>query len=219
MEPVHEALVRGKSVGSEKEYELEASTGRRVMVNSKSLMSTLQKLTASEQNKLHRGPKSKTIKDRILKPQDLKPIRRPECSWSQWQKIRLLVFLYHHRIMMKIGYRNPTQQEASDIYGVPQRTIRGWVRKQEEIELSSRITHSPRVVMLLRCLWPELESRLYHLFLDCREQGQAIRTGWFRIHSLAIFRQLFPNTCHSNTISRFSNGWFRGFIGRYRISL
>lgn len=193
------------------------------MASSKSFTDVLQILRASEQNKPYRGPKPKMIKDRILKLEDLKPILRAECSWSQRQKIRVLVFLYHHRIPIKSGrYRGPTQQEASEIYGVPQRTISGWVQKQTEIEtLNSRIARSPRMVNQSRCQWPELESRLYRLFLDRREQGQAIRTGWFRIHSLAIFRELFPNASYHTCVAvfRFSNGWFQGFIGRYRISL
>lgn len=43
---------------------------------------------------------------------------------------------------------------------VPQRTISGWVRKQGKIELTSRIAHSPRIVILLQCLRPKFESRL-----------------------------------------------------------
>lgn len=193
----------------------------------------LRKLTTNEQNrdKPRRGPKPKSIKDRILKPTDLKPIQKHTSSWSQRQKIRVLVFLYHYRIPIDPAirsyslasspnpYRSPTQQEASEIYRVPQRTICEWVRKQEQIELASRISRSPRTVTI--CQWPELESHLYNLFLHCREQGQAIRTGWFRIHSLLAFQQLYPlassETC--STVFRFSNGWFRRFLSRYRISL
>lgn len=180
--------------------------------------------------KPHHGRKPKLIKDRILKPEDLKPIRRPERSWSQRQKLRVLVFLYHHRIPISstirnystVEYRAPTQLEASEIYGVPQRTISEWVRKQAQIEgIGSRIARSPRDTTIWTCQWPELESRLYHLFLSRREQGQAIRTGWFRMHSLAIFRDLHPEASYVTCLAifRFSNGWFRGFIGRYRISL
>lgn len=108
----------------------------------------LQRLTTSEQNQTHHSPKPKLIKDRVLKPENLRSIR-PRCSWSQRQKIRVLVFLYHHRIPIDLTiqvrvqagpgdlndrYRAPTHQEAAEIYGVPQRTISDWVRKQGEIE-------------------------------------------------------------------------------------
>lgn len=192
----------------------------------------LQKLTPDE-DQLHRartGPKPKKIKDRVLKPQDMKPIRRRESSWSQRQKIRVLVFLFHHRVpYYAVGrhdeinswqYRAPTQKEASEIYRVPQMTISNWVRKQERIE--SHSTHAVRIPQAVQmCQWPELESKLYNLFIERREQGQSIRTGWFRVHSIWMFRELYPHasepTC--TAVFRFSNGWFRGFLGRHRISL
>lgn len=145
--------------------------------------------------KSHHGRKPKLIKHRILKLEDLKPIR-PERSWSPRQKLRVLVFLYHHQIPINstirnystAEYRALTQLEASEIYGVPQRTISEWVGKQAQIEgISSRIARSPRNITISPCQWPKLESHLYN-----RGQGQGIRTGWFRMHSLAIFRDLHP---------------------------
>lgn len=137
------------------------------------------------------GPKPKKIKDRVLKPADIQRIRYPERSWSQRQKTRVLVFLYHYRIpVFIIGRHNeahnwrsrpPTQQEASEIYQVPQRTISDWVRKRKAIESNSlTVTRIPHTIVT--CQWPELESKLYLLFLERRDQGQAIRTGWFRTH-------------------------------------
>lgn len=178
---------------------------------------------------MRHGPKPKLIKDRRLKPEDLRPIRRKESSWSQRQKIRVLVFLYHHCIPTCIPadldsitcqYRAPTQWEASEIYGVPQTTISEWVRKQAQFEsLSSSITCIPHTAILFQ--WPELESMLYCLFLESRERGQAVWPGWFRIQSFMIFRDLFPNADDDpicGPVFRFSNGWFRGFLRRYRIS-
>ena len=45
-----------------------------------------------------RGPKLKTLKERQLSPRDLKPIQYPERSYSQSQKLRVLVFLEHHEM-------------------------------------------------------------------------------------------------------------------------
>lgn len=140
--------------------------------------------------------------------------------------------LYHHRIpIYLIGrhgdincwqLRAPTQKEAAEIYGIRQRTICGWVQMQETIEsrgsgtLRTQISHA-----VVNCQWPELESKLYHLFLERREEGQAIHTSWFRTHSFLFFREVYSNasedTC--STVFRFSNGWFRGFLERFRISL
>lgn len=131
----------------------------------------LQRLRVDKQH-LACGPKPKKIKDRILKTEHITPIQRPERYWSQRQKTRVLVFLYHHRIPVYVVgrshdihswcYRAPTQQEASEIYQVPQRTISDWVRKQDAIESYSinsiRIPHS-----IMLCQWPELELKLYNL--------------------------------------------------------
>ena len=80
--------------------------------------------------------------------------------------------------------------------------------------------------------WPELESRLYQLFLERRERGQTIRRSWLRTNSLFLFRQLYltgertglgvgrQNLLASNEegeelgngegseVFRFSHGWF-----------
>lgn len=156
------------------------------------------------------------------------PIQRVEISWSQRPQFRVLVFLYHYQIPVYLvgqydeinrwGSRTPTEQAASEIYGVPQRTISNWVRKQEMIESCGygKISHT-----VVNCQWPELESKLYGLFLERREQSQAIRTGWFQIHSLWTFREqhleISEDTCR--TVFQFSDGWVRGFLGRFRISL
>lgn len=165
----------------------------------------LRRLTLSEENtgKSRANPKPKKIKDRVLQ-QEIKPIRRREISWSQRQKLRVLVFLYHHHIPVYLvgrhsdincwHFRAPTQKEAAEIYGIPQRTICGWVQMQETIEsrgsgvLKTQISHA-----VVNCQWLELESKLYHLFLERREEGQAIRTSWFRTHSFLFFRELYPN--------------------------
>lgn len=191
-------------------------------------MARLTQLSASEQNavkhhvRVRPGPKPKSIKDRVLKSNGIQPIRKQERSWSQKQKIRALVFLYHHRIPLATSgkFRPPTQAEASLLFGIPQRTLSDWVRKQDQIELvakgsSARTVHLQHTI----CKWPELERQLYCLFLECREKGQAVRRGWFRLHSDEIFRKLFPSVGTQLSLFRFSNGWFARFLGRYRISL
>lgn len=200
-------------------------------------MARLTQLSESERNavkpQVRPGPKPKLIKDRVLKPDGIRAVRSQR-SWSQQQKIRALVFLYHHRIPLASGkLRAPTQAEASLLFGVPQRTLSDWVKKQDRIELvarSSSLRSLPSTASKI-CKWPELERRLYCLFLECRENGQAIRRGWFRLHSDEIFRDLFPSATTPISVGtqgsinpptslfRFSNGWFSRFLGRYRISL
>lgn len=172
--------------------------------------------------KRQRGPKAKTISERILLPHQLQPIRYPERTYSQFQKLRVLTFLEHHRIPLARGgeYRPPTQQEASDLYKVPQRTISDWVRKKGKIEgrgRNSAVRKEDGVGYTKRVLWPELEDRLYSEFIERRKGGRTVRQGWFRIQSQFQFRSIYPEV--NPAVFRFSNGWFRGFLGRHKISL
>lgn len=168
----------------------------------------------------------------------MKPIHRREISWSQAQKVRVLTYLTHHRIPIEPDiripatsasaestcsevnlFRSPTQTEASQLFGVPQRTISEWVKKEKNIESIAGGTH-PRLRTFrveVTCKWPETESQLYNRFIQAREKGQAIRREWFRRHSMEIFMTLYPNM--ERSVFRFSNGWFGGFLRRYRISI
>lgn len=190
-------------------------------------LSTSQQNASSAKPHTRPGPKPKLIRDRILKPSDIIPIRFQQRTWSQQQKVRALVFLYHHRIPVEIvvkglkvatgDFRCPTQIEASDLFGVPQRTLSDWVRKQDTIESLAKSSSVRTLRTFTPCRWPDLEARLYSQFLERREKGQAVRRGWFRVHAEDIFKDLFPGA--ETSIFRFSNGWFSGFLGRYRISL
>lgn len=183
----------------------------------------LTQLSTSQQNasRTRPGPKPKLIRDRILKPSDIIPIRFQQRTWSQQQKVRALVFLYHHRIPveivvkgLKVGtgdFRCPTQIEASDLFGVPQRTLSDWVRKQDTIESLAKFSSVRTLRTFTPCRWPDLETRLYRQFLERGEKGQAVRRGWFRVHAEDIFKDLFPEA--ETSVFRFSNGWFSGFLG------
>jgi len=166
------------------------------------------------------------IHERQLTQQELQPIVHPERTYSQHQKLRVLTFLTNHQIPLPYPgdqrYRLPTQQEASDLYLIPRRTISDWVRKKEVIEKygkRSRVRKdsNEEVGYSRRVLWPELETRLYQEFLERREAGRSVRQGWFRIESQFQFRQIYPQV--NPAVFRFSNGWFRGFLDRHKISL
>jgi len=93
-----------------------------------------------ERTSKRRGPKPETVTERQLTGRDMRPIRYPERSYSQSEKLQVLVFLEHHKIpIARLGiqeatYRSPTLQEASDVYQIPRRTICDWVKKKKRIE-------------------------------------------------------------------------------------
>ena len=94
--------------------------------------------------KCQRGPKANSNSERILLPDQLKPIQYPQRTYSQFQKLRVLIFLEHHQIPLarKGEYRPPTQQEASNLDEIPQRTISDWVRQRGQIEERGRTRNS-----------------------------------------------------------------------------
>lgn len=173
--------------------------------------------------KKQRGPKAKSISERILKERSLNPIVRIERTYSQRQKIRVLTYLEHHQIPLRAPgkFRKPTQQEAEDQFNIPRRTISEWARKKKEIEgtgiNTSRRAQAPAGGTESQCWWPELEEKLYKDFLECRGQGRMVRRGWFRIQAGFRFCELYPDV--DPLVFHFSNGWFAGFLGRNRISL
>ncbi|RPB01349.1 hypothetical protein L873DRAFT_1891493, partial [Choiromyces venosus 120613-1] len=65
--------------------------------------------------------------------------------------------------------------------------------------------------------WPELEDKLYKEFIERREAGRTVRQGWFHMCSQFQFQVMYPHM--DLMIFRFSNGWFRGFLSRHKISL
>lgn len=54
-------------------------------------------------------------------------------------------------------------------------------------------------------------------FLEWRGQGRIVQSGWFRVQAGFRFRELYSENDPAS--SRFSTGWFTGFLGRDRISL
>ncbi|KAG0134227.1 hypothetical protein HOY82DRAFT_637804 [Tuber indicum] len=162
------------------------------------------------------GPKPKKIHERHSNAAKIKAVRRPEKTWSQAQKIRVLTFLHHNQIPTTPTirpssntpdiFRPPTQTETSKHFGIPQRTISEWVKDKENIESLGGGTHKTVCTSKSKVIskWPEMESKLYKRFMERREKGQAVRREWFRRHSMEIFISVYPNTDRS--IFKFSNG-------------
>ncbi len=63
--------------------------------------------------------------------------------------------------------------------------------------------------------WPQLEEALYAAFIARRKLKRGVSVHWFRAESKKLFTELFPDSTH---LFLFSNGWFNGFLRRYRIS-
>ena len=172
--------------------------------------------------KRHYGPKVKPIAKRQLSKKDQKPIVYPERTDSQNQRLRVLTFLENHRIPLSNPeeLQKPTQQEASDFYQIPHRTISDWVQKKAEIERVGRGSQKVKEEWdgyTRRVLWPELEDQLYGDFIERGKAGRIVWLRWFRIQSQFRFHEIYPDV--DPQIFSFSNGWFYGFLGCHKISL
>ncbi|CAG9942603.1 unnamed protein product [Clonostachys rosea f. rosea IK726] len=115
------------------------------------------------------GRKRKSLEDRIYSPP--KPARRVERSYPDHQKIKVLMFLHHHRVFVRRVkspdyYRPPSQQEAADFFQIPQRTIGQWVRQKDEIIQGKPPRYSPQ--------WPLLEEALMKEFHQARKLEEAV---------------------------------------------
>jgi len=180
-----------------------------------------------------RGPKPKSVAERkVAIPSQ---IQRPCRSYSRSKKLQVLNFLQgqvpstevesNTGVLIKPASRAPLQDEAAALFQIPQTTISGWLRSSEKILHSSKGERCIKNSVPGR--WPEMEAVLHQRFLEEREAGRAVRHGWFRRTATQLFQLLYGpgGEFHSSartegkSVFGFSNGWFRNFLQRYKISL
>lgn len=169
------------------------------------------------------GPKPKPIRSRTLNPDSIHPIKRVERSYSRETKIKVLKFYLLYQIPVDTGaegkvsrYRTPTLVETSSLFLIPESTIHGWVRKEQDIIQQSCGSFGGKKEFFI-CKWPEMEDLLYQMFLKHRSEGKIVRRGWFRRHGKKLFQQCYPSA--QAIIFVFSAGWFNRFLYRHHISI
>lgn len=165
------------------------------------------------------GPKPKSIRDRVLNPSSIKPIRRVERSYSRKTKIKILKFHFLYQIPVDgrlNQYRTPTLAETSSVFLIPESTIHTWTRKEKEI-VQQPYGGFCGLRESFVCKWPELEDKLYAKFVVQRAEGKIVRRGWFRKHAKKFFRECYPYA--QEVVFVFSAGWFNNFLNRHQISI
>lgn len=213
-------------------YFLSACTGMPLQPLSQHALNTLQQAAAAAtphkpdnalrahttgpRAKTRRGPKPKPLEERRYHPRA--PIKRIRHSRSKEEKMRVLMFLTHHRVpdnKFPNNFRRPTQREAAAYFKVPKSDVGDWWKRRDEIvhQMSGRSYRLENLFWF--CKWPELEEKLFDLFLTERTRGRLIRRGWFRRNALRIFKELYGD--HISNLFVFSIGWFCGFVRRFGI--
>jgi hypothetical protein len=133
-------------------------------------------------------------------------IRRQERSYSDEKKEEVIMWLIHHRVQRLGEWKPPSLRDAEKHFKIPKSTIADWNEFRE-----SHISNQQR---RYASQWPDLEERLYNLFLERREKQQIVTTAWFRLKARLAFRELYPDVPWPFP---FSYGWWRGFLRRHNI--
>ena len=117
-----------------------------------------------------------------------------------------------------VKMRCPTLDEASIFFKIPKSTIGQWRRTEEKIlgQVGGNSARRDAPVTFL-CQWPEMEKQLFDQFMVRRGQGRPVRDGWFRRNAKELWRTSYPELPEGLFV--FSQGWFRGFLSRYRVVL
>ena len=102
--------------------------------------------------------------------------------------------------------------------------LRGWIKDEDAIYATPKGTRKHRVKVL--CKEPEMEQRLYALFLSKREIGRRIGYMWIHRNARLIYTDIYPDRVirtEGKPIKyqefAFSRGWFTAFLKRHSILL
>ena len=101
---------------------------------------------------------------------------------------------------------------TADKFSIDRKRVREWVKQKTEIEkmkTSSRKNKSGR-----KAAFPLAENELHSDFLKLRQEGQAVKSWWFKSRAKQLVKQHYPNKTFSC-----SDRWLRLFFKRKRISL
>jgi len=162
------------------------------------------------------GPTSKSVIAKPRKVQSKKSRKEVHRSYTREFKLQVLSYFHNHQIPISPTlYRPPTETEVWAHFLLPRRTLRDWINPGA----MDAIVNAPkgtRTSGSTKGKWPEMEEELYASYRVHRDEGKAVRRAWFRRKAEKCFRSSYPL---SATTFTFTNGWFSGFLSRYRISL
>ena len=153
----------------------------------------------------------------------IEPRKRVERSYTGQQKIEVLNWMKYHRVPNEasntgVRMRCPTLDEASMFFIIPKSTIGRWRKTAKKIleQVGGESSRRDAPITFL-CLWPEMERQLFDRFVARRSQGRPVRDGWFRRNAKELWRTSYPELPEGLFV--FSQGWFHGFLSRFRVVL
>jgi len=162
------------------------------------------------------GPTSKSVIGKPRKVQNKLPRKEVHRSYTREFKLQVLSYLHNHQIPIgPTRYRPPTEIEVSAHFLVSRATLRDWI-KPGSMDTIINAPKGTRTSRGSKGKWPEIEEELYASYRVRRDEGKAVRRAWFRRKAEKCFHSSYPQ---SATTFTFTNGWFCGFLSRYRITL
>lgn len=172
------------------------------------------------QNHQHPGKKrvSVAVNPRAFRLQPVKTKARR--SYTSKKKVEVLSYWATPSIPEEYNpttKRVPSLLEVSVYFGgIPPSCISSWRRDETQILAGVR-ERDRQVKRSCKGHWPEMEKRLFNMFLIQRTDGQIVRRGWFRNTGKSLFIECYPNRTEEEFL--FSHGWFMRFLTRYHITI
>jgi len=77
-----------------------------------------------------------------------------------------------------IKMRPPTLDKASVFFQIPKGTIAPWAQDPQEIIEQAGNSRCDTPVVIV-CMWPEMEKKLFDEFVKRRKQGRRVGDSWF----------------------------------------
>lgn len=182
--------------------------------------------------------KAKDFQERALRRPIDKPMKRTEIDWPRRRKLEVLTWLStcvkrigpeeqirsHWRGVNRVNRtRLPTFKEAAMFWGghkniLSEFTIRDWWNNRNSILIMNqkqyRLHSGPHEY------WPEMEEKLFELFLKARISGKPVYRSWFQRQSNLIIQDLCAENpeiqCEAHF--KFNHHWLHRFCIRWGVS-
>ena len=152
---------------------------------------------------------------------DTPDIRRR--SYTREQKLAAVGYAATKRVCQKGEMVPISHKQACRDLGLKPVQLRDWKKNVDKILSTTK--GSRRGTLTHTAHFPVLEDRLHAIILEKRRLGRSVGEKWIRRHARLEYESLFPERVTIVEKRKvfsgmaFSNGWFRAFLKRKRLSL
>ena len=144
-------------------------------------------------------------------------------SWTREQKLAAVGYAKTKRVYQKGEMVPISHKQACRDLGIQPIQLRRWQNNVNKIRSLHKGSRKGKLVQPAQ--FPEMEARLHAIVLEKRRLGRSVGEKWIRRHARLEFENLWPERVTIVEKRKvfsgmaFSNGWFRAFLKRKRLSL